>query len=393
MLTVCLFCVLQGMACAGRTKQCNIVPPNHFGPIPGIEVGTMWKFRVQVSESGVHRPHVAGIHGREDDGAYSIVLSGGYEDDVDDGDEFTYTGSGGRDLSGNKRTAEQSCDQVLTRMNKALAKNCSAPIDSKKGGDAGRDWKKGKPVRVVRNCKGRKHSEYAPEEGNRYDGIYKIVRYWPDKGQSGFIVWRYLLRRDDPIPAPWTKAGKKRVQELGLEMQYPDGWLDSQKDKEEKDTDEEKKGKKGKGKGKKRKRIESDEEDENSADQSGSPSKKQAKVGYKLDPKVANQIEDDKANQKLWAEALVFTKEGSQKFLEKVEELFTCACCLDVVYLPVTIPCAHNICKACLQRSFKAEVYTCPACREDLGEKYEMVVNKPLRGVLNALMPGYENGR
>ena len=36
---------------------------------------------VQVSESGVHRPHVAGIHGRDNDGAYSIVLSGGYEDD------------------------------------------------------------------------------------------------------------------------------------------------------------------------------------------------------------------------------------------------------------------------------------------------------------------------
>ena len=36
----------------------------------------------QVSEAGVHRPHVAGIHGREDEGAYSIVLSGGYEDDT-----------------------------------------------------------------------------------------------------------------------------------------------------------------------------------------------------------------------------------------------------------------------------------------------------------------------
>ena len=35
----------------------------------------------QVSESGVHRPHVAGIHGRENEGSYSIVLSGGYEDD------------------------------------------------------------------------------------------------------------------------------------------------------------------------------------------------------------------------------------------------------------------------------------------------------------------------
>lgn len=36
----------------------------------------------QVSEAGVHRPHVAGIHGRSNDGSYSLVLAGGYEDDV-----------------------------------------------------------------------------------------------------------------------------------------------------------------------------------------------------------------------------------------------------------------------------------------------------------------------
>lgn len=60
----------------------------------------MKKNIVQVSEVGVHRPHIAGIHGRETDCAYSIVLSGGYEDDIDNGDEFLYTGSGGRDLSG-----------------------------------------------------------------------------------------------------------------------------------------------------------------------------------------------------------------------------------------------------------------------------------------------------
>lgn len=33
-----------------------------------------------------------------------MVLSGGYEDDLDNGDWFLYTGSGGRDLSGNRRT-------------------------------------------------------------------------------------------------------------------------------------------------------------------------------------------------------------------------------------------------------------------------------------------------
>jgi hypothetical protein len=61
----------------------------------------------------------------------------------------------------------------VINLNRALAKNCNAPVDAKKGGEA-KDWKGGKPVRVVRSCKGRKHSEYAPEEGNRYDGLYKV---------------------------------------------------------------------------------------------------------------------------------------------------------------------------------------------------------------------------
>uniref|UniRef100_A0A8C2IDN6 E3 ubiquitin-protein ligase UHRF n=1 Tax=Cyprinus carpio TaxID=7962 RepID=A0A8C2IDN6_CYPCA len=38
----------KGMACVGRTKECTIVPSNHYGPVPGVPVGTTWKFRVQV---------------------------------------------------------------------------------------------------------------------------------------------------------------------------------------------------------------------------------------------------------------------------------------------------------------------------------------------------------
>ena len=29
--------------------------------------------------------------------------------------------------------------------------------------------------------------------------FFKVVKYWPEKGKSGFIVWRYLLRRDDEV--------------------------------------------------------------------------------------------------------------------------------------------------------------------------------------------------
>nr|GFC78430.1 E3 ubiquitin-protein ligase ORTHRUS 2-like [Tanacetum cinerariifolium] len=67
--------------------------------------------------------------------AQSVALSGGYEDDEDHGEWFLYTGSGGRDLSGNKRTNKtQSFDQKFDKSNEALRVSC----------------KKGYPVRVVR---------------------------------------------------------------------------------------------------------------------------------------------------------------------------------------------------------------------------------------------------
>uniref|UniRef100_A0AAQ5Y2E6 E3 ubiquitin-protein ligase UHRF n=1 Tax=Amphiprion ocellaris TaxID=80972 RepID=A0AAQ5Y2E6_AMPOC len=345
----------KGMACVGRTKQCTIVPSNHYGPIPGVPVGSLWKFRVQVSESGVHRPHVAGIHGRSNDGAYSLVLAGGYEDDVDDGNEFTYTGSGGRDLSGNKRTAEQSCDQTLTHMNRALALNCNVPVNDKNGAES-KNWKEGKSVRVVRSCKGRKHSKYCPEEGNRYDGIYKVVKYWPDKGKSGFLVWRYLLKRDDDEPAPWTRDGKERIKKLGLTMQVKMVLLYC-------------------------------------AHCQFSRSTKKIKVEvYKLSQEQKSLIKNDKPNKKLWDEAMESLSLGP-KFLSKVEEVFLCICCQEVVYQPITTECQHNVCRECLQRSFKAEVYTCPACRHDLGKNYSMSVNKSLQAILNQFFPGYSNGR
>ena len=75
--------------------------------------------------------------------------------------------STGRDLSGNKRTAPQSFDQTLTSGNAALARNCKAKFDDKNGGDAGDNWKKGEPIRVVRGWKGKKHSKYAPGDGCR----------------------------------------------------------------------------------------------------------------------------------------------------------------------------------------------------------------------------------
>ncbi|XP_035463320.1 E3 ubiquitin-protein ligase UHRF2-like [Scophthalmus maximus] len=418
----------KGMACVGRTKECTIVPSNHYGPIPGVPVGTTWKFRVQVSEAGVHRPHVGGIHGRSNDGSYSLVLAGGFEDEVDRGDEFTYTGSGGRDLSGNKRIGEHSFDQTLTHMNRALALNCDAPLNDKDGAES-RNWRAGKPVRVVRSSKGRRISKYAPEEGNRYDGIYKVVKYWPEIGKCGYLVWRYLLRRDDLEPAPWTPEGQERIKKLGLAVQYPPGYLSAMANKTKKEACA-RPGRGGRGKHypgrgrprrqrkiKEKEEIDEDEEDmqpvasveeeeeppsngeqKTTRDRESSPAaeppSKRVKIEetFQLSEQQQQLIREDTANKKLWDEAMENLKEGPN-FLRKMEQIFMCVCCQELAFQPVTTVCSHNVCKTCLQRSFRAQVYSCPACRHDLGKDYAMTQNKMLQMLLDQFFPGYSKGR
>ncbi|XP_060082694.1 uncharacterized protein LOC132561985 [Ylistrum balloti] len=166
--------------------------PNFYGHVDGVEVGTVWETRMEACRAGVHRPTVAGIHAGPE-GAYSIALSGGYDDNVDLGEGFTYTGEGGRDLKGTKanpknlRTAAQSKDQELTRGNLALSRNVTS----------------GHPVRVIRGYKLK--SPFAPEEGYRYDGMYQVEKAWCCTGLSGFLVWKFAMKRcSGQAPPPWT---------------------------------------------------------------------------------------------------------------------------------------------------------------------------------------------
>ncbi|CAH1263367.1 UHRF1 [Branchiostoma lanceolatum] len=167
--------------------------PNVFGEIPGFPVGTWFERRMEACLAGVHRPPVAGVHGNDYEGCYSLVLSGGHEDY---GEYFTYTGNHtkcGRDLNGTKanpknlRTAPQSKDQTLTRGNLAL----SVSVETRR------------PVRVMRGYK--LDSSFAPEEGYRYDGLYSVDKFWFTAGLSGFGVYKFLLSRcPDQAPPPWT---------------------------------------------------------------------------------------------------------------------------------------------------------------------------------------------
>ncbi|RYE53813.1 MAG: HNH endonuclease, partial [Sphingobacteriales bacterium] len=139
-----------------------------FGHIPGIFEGQAFQSRLDLSVSRVHPPIQAGISGSQNEGADSIVLSGGYEDDRDYGEVIVYTGHGGRDPNSGKQVTHQ----VLSRGNRALAKNCQ----------------EGLPVRVIRGFS--HNSPLSPPSGYRYDGLFFVESYWKEKGKSGFDVWR-----------------------------------------------------------------------------------------------------------------------------------------------------------------------------------------------------------
>lgn len=115
------------------------------GHLAGIDVGHQFYSRAEMVVVGLHSHWLNGIDymgvGKFKKMAeyknwtfpiaVSIVLSGQYEDDLDNSDDVIYTGQGGNDLLGNK---SQIADQVMKRGNLTLKNN----IDQKV------------PVRVIR---------------------------------------------------------------------------------------------------------------------------------------------------------------------------------------------------------------------------------------------------
>lgn len=140
-----------------------------FGHIKNTTVGQIFKGRKELAESGIHKRTMHGIWGREKEGCCSIVISGGYEDDIDELDYIYYTGSGGQDRPG----GTQIKDQEFTRDNKSLVISCEY----------------GLPVRVTRGFQ----VNYGPKEGYRYDGLYYVKSYERVKGKNNFYICRFHL--------------------------------------------------------------------------------------------------------------------------------------------------------------------------------------------------------
>lgn len=349
-------------ACSGKIFV--TVPPDHFGPIlaendpernQGVLVGELWEDRMECRQWGAHLPHVAGIAGQSDYGAQSVALSGGYEDDEDHGEWFLYTGSGGRDLSGNKRTnKEQSFDQKFEKMNQALRVSCN----------------KGYPLRVVRSHK-EKRSAYAPETGVRYDGIYRIEKCWRKVGIQGFKVCRYLFVRCDNEPAPWTSdehGDRPRPLPVINELKKATD-ITERKESPAWDYSEEHGWKWVKP---------------------PPVSRKQVMTANPEDRKRARQAIRQSQNLSV---------------REKLLKEFSCLLCHKVMNLPLTTPCAHNFCKQCLEDQFAGKTFMrertreggrtlraqknimkCPSCPNDISDFLQNPkVNRELMDVIESL--------
>jgi len=198
-----------------------------------LYVGKRWHSRIGASWDGTHVTPVAGIAGRVGVGVWSIALSGGYEDDFDEGFRFVYTGCGGRDVKvplfsnlgliqqigngGRKmRTGPQLSDQYWNKSNIALRENVTNE----------------KPVRVIRGYKG--DSTWSPSQGFMYAGLYQVVACWIEAGmslyeqqlmvgKSGYDVIRFAFKRL-PDQEPLVNGKGERMPEPDYDSEEWKRW-------------------------------------------------------------------------------------------------------------------------------------------------------------------------
>ncbi|XVF24563.1 hypothetical protein REPUB_Repub13aG0139000 [Reevesia pubescens] len=148
------------------------------GAIPGVEIGDIFFFRMELCLVGLHSQSMAGIDSliiKGDSGgdrlALSIVSSGGYDDESEDPDVLVYSGQGG-----NATRDKEASDQLLVRGNLALE----------------RSLHRGNEVRVIRGFKDAFHQMCKVYV---YDGLFKIQESWMEKGKSGCNMFKYKLVR------------------------------------------------------------------------------------------------------------------------------------------------------------------------------------------------------
>lgn len=161
------------------TKKVRTNMRRRIGVVPGVEIGDVFYFRMEMCAVGLHAPSMAGIDymtgkgdAEKDPVALSIVSSGGYDDDTEDSDVLIYSGQGGNNNNKDKQVA----DQKLERGNLALERSLNH----------------GNEVRVIRGVRDEVNST---TKVYVYDGLYKVHESWTERGKSGCNIFKYKLVR------------------------------------------------------------------------------------------------------------------------------------------------------------------------------------------------------
>lgn len=163
-----------------------------IGEVPGVEIGDIFFFRMELCMVGLHAPSMGGIDymhvkGKRGIGeAISIVSSGEYEDDAEDKDVLIYTGQGGNlGIGFDMRKDKEVHDQKLVRGNLALDRSSQI----------------GNVIRVVR---GIKESVNSGTKVYVYDGLYRIHEKWLEKTKSGVNSFKYKFVRSQGQPSAFA---------------------------------------------------------------------------------------------------------------------------------------------------------------------------------------------
>ncbi|MFG2224407.1 YDG/SRA domain-containing protein [Streptomyces sp. NPDC048644] len=173
--------------------------PVKFGPPEGVVEGQHFESHMELHAYGVHRQKGRGISGTAREGVDSIVLSGGYIDDVYGDDEIIYTGEGGRDRKTQCMVADQTMD---TPGNAGLLLNQAL----------------GNRVRVIRGLDIKRQKATG---GYRYCGLYRVAESWKTVGKEGFRICQFRLVKVGPDetvkPQPVSPDGDTKTD---LEEQF-----------------------------------------------------------------------------------------------------------------------------------------------------------------------------
>ncbi|XP_026441466.1 histone-lysine N-methyltransferase, H3 lysine-9 specific SUVH4-like [Papaver somniferum] len=162
----------------------TLYPEKQIGHLPGVDVGQQFGTRAEIVSIGLHGNWSSGVDcmstsyaNMEKFKSYtfplalSIIMSWQYEDGMDNEYDVIYTSQGGTNLKGNLKGSYL-----------ALKNNVDQHV----------------PVRLIRS-----QSEYTDSMRRwlyTYDGLYEVVKFWAEKGTSGFTVFKFGMKRLEGQP-------------------------------------------------------------------------------------------------------------------------------------------------------------------------------------------------